>query len=260
MPRRFLALLALISTLMIIACQGAPAVPALTDPKEILSRSLLSLKDVKTVELTGTFTGAVKAGDQLGTIDLSSVKLNAASDVANKKAKLTLDAPTILGTKIDALVVANALYVKIAGPLAALAKVSADKYTKSDIPQSSSNPLTNAADIAKAVDQLNKGLAALPNPPTKGANEKCGDQDCYHVTVKMTAADLQKLNPDTSGSTAGMSGDLSIDVWSRTNDLRPAKLTLSAVTAQQGTFGATFDFKYDGSITVDAPPADQIAP
>jgi hypothetical protein len=258
MPRRFLALLALISTLMVIACQGSPAAPALTDPKDILSRSILSLKDVKTVEITGAFSGAFKAGAQLGDIDLSTIKVNAALDVPNKKAKGTFDAPTILGTKIDALLIDKALYVKIAGPLAALAKVTADKYTKSDIPESSSDPLSNAADVAQAVQKLNEGLAALPNPPTKGANEKCGDQDCYHVTVKMTAADLQKLN--ASASAAPMNGDLTLDVWSRTNDLRPAKLVLTAATADQGTFGATFDFKYDGSVTIDAPPADQIAP
>jgi hypothetical protein len=259
MPRRFLALLALISTLMVIACQGSPAAPALTDPKEILSRSILSLKDVKTVEITGAFSGAFKAGAQLGDIDLSTIKLGAALDVPNKKAKVTLDAPTILGTKIDALVIDKALYVKIAGPLAALAKVSADKYTKSDIPESSSDPLSNAADVAQAVQKLNDALAALPNPPTKAADEKCGDQDCYHVTVKMTAADLQKLTPSASAA-APMSGDLTIDVLSRKNDLRPAKLTISAATGDQGTFGATFDFKYDGSVAVEAPPADQIAP
>jgi hypothetical protein len=258
MPRRFLALLALISTLMVIACQGSPAAPALTDPKDILSRSILSLKDVKTVEVTGAFTGSFKAGAQLGNLDLSTIKLNLALDVPNKKAKAVLDAPTILGTKVDAVVIDKALYVKIAGPLAALAHVTADKYTKSDIPESSSDPLSNAADVAQGVQKLNEGLAALPNPPTKGANEKCGDQDCYHVTVKMTAADLQKLN--ASASAAPMSGDLTLDVWSRTNDLRPAKLVLTAATADQGTFGATFDFKYDSSLTVEAPPADQIAP
>jgi hypothetical protein len=260
MSRRFLVLLTLISTLMVIACQGSPAAPALTDPKDILSRSILSLKDVKTVELTGAFTGKFKGGAQLGDIDLSTIKVSGALDVPNKKAKGSIDAPTILGTKVDALLIDKAAYVKIAGPLAAFAHMSADKYTKSEIPESSADPLSNAADVAQAVQKLNEGLAALPNPPTKGANEKCGDQDCYHVTVKMTAADLQKLNPDPSAATAGMNGDLTIDVWSRTNDLRPAKLTVSATTPEQGTFGATFEFKYDGSVSIDAPPADQIAP
>jgi hypothetical protein len=260
MPRRFLALLALISTLMIIACQGSPAAPALTDPKEILSRSILSFKDVKTVEVTGAFSGALKAGAQLGNIDLSTIKVSAALDVPNKKAKGTVDAPTILGTKVDALLIDKDVYLKIAGPLAALAKMSADKYTKSTLPESSADPLSAAADVAQGVQKLNEALAALPNPPTKGANEKCGDQDCYHVTVKMTAADLQKLTPTASAATAAMNGDVTLDVWSRTNDLRPAKLSLSVATPDQGTFGATFEFKYDGSVTIDAPPADQIAP
>ena len=43
MPRRLLALIALTGALTVIACQGAPTAPLLTDPKEILTQSVLSL-------------------------------------------------------------------------------------------------------------------------------------------------------------------------------------------------------------------------
>jgi hypothetical protein len=257
MPRRLLALLALISVFAVMACQGAgPAAPQLSDPKEILTQSLLSLKNVKTVEITGSFTGAVKAAELGGNLDLSTIKVSAAMDIAAKKAKLLLDAPTILGTKIDAIVVDKAAYLKIAGPLAAMAGASADKYTKSDLPESSADPLSNATDVAAAVDELKKGLDALPTPPTKGADEKCGDQDCYHVTLKVTSADLAKIDP----STAAMAGDVTLDMWSRKSDVRPAKIAVTIASPEQGTFGATFEFKYDTSVTIDAPPADQVAP
>jgi len=131
--RRFaLLLFAVVASLSVVvaACGStAPAAPALTDPKEILSTSVLSIKDVKTVEVTGSFTGSLKAA-QLGDIDLSSVKMSAAIDIPNKKVKFSLDAPTILGTKIDALILDKVAYYKIAGPFAALIGGSADKYTK----------------------------------------------------------------------------------------------------------------------------------
>jgi hypothetical protein len=257
MPRRFLALLALVGAFTVIACQsGVPQAPALTDPKEILTQSILSLKNVKTVEMTGAFTGAVKAAELGGNFDLSTIKLSAALDVPNKKAKLFVDAPTLMGTKLDALVVDKAAYLKIAGPFAAMAGASADKYTKTEVPESSSDPLSNATDVAKGVDERKKGLDSLVTPPTKGADEKCGDQDCYHVTLKVTAADVQKLNAEA----AAMGGDVTLDVWSRKSDVRPAKLTLTIATPDQGTFGATFEFKYDTSISIEAPPADQVAP
>lgn len=258
MSRRFaLNLVALIATasVTLAACAQAPAAPALSDPKEILTATVLSLKDVKTVEFTGSFTGNLDV-PELGTpLDLSTVKISGAADISGK-AKLSVDAPTILGTKIDALVVGSAAYYKIAGPLAAMAGASADKFTKVDVPQESGKPVTDAAELAKAIDEFKTALDKLPTPPTKGADEKCGDQDCYHVTLKMTAADIKALDP-TSTTTEG---DFSLDLWSRKNDLRPAKIQLSVTTPQTGTVGMVFDFKYDVTVSVEAPPADQIAP
>jgi hypothetical protein len=256
MPRRLLTLLAFLSVFAVVACQGAPAAPALTDPKEILSRSVASIATVKTIELSGSFNGSVKAAQLGGNLDLSTIKMTAALDVASKKAKFALDAPTILGTKVEALLIDQVAYLKIAGPLAAMAGATADKFTKTEIPESTSDPLANATDISKSIADLKATLDQLP-APTKGADERCGDQDCYRITLKLTAADAQKLNP--SAASLG-SGDLTMDIWSRKNDLRPAKIALSIASADQGTFGATFELKYDGAISIDAPPADQVAP
>ncbi|HEY7969240.1 MAG TPA: hypothetical protein VID95_04540, partial [Candidatus Limnocylindrales bacterium] len=81
--RSFLApLAALIAILAIVlaACSSsASQAPALTDPKEILTKTATSLADVKTVEMTGSFSGSVKA-NQLGNIDLSTMTLSAAMD------------------------------------------------------------------------------------------------------------------------------------------------------------------------------------
>jgi hypothetical protein len=254
--RRFsFSLFAIIASLAVIvsACASTPpAAPALTDPKEILSTSIVSVKDVKTLEFTGTFTGSIKAS-QLGDLDLSTVKMSGAIDIPNKKLKFSLDAPTLLGTKIDALVLDKVAYYKIAGPLAALIGASADKYTKADVPTASDNPAADLTDVTAGVAQLKAALDQLPTPPTKAADEKCGDQDCYHVILKVSSADLKTLDPSSSAS-----GDVSIDLWSRKSDNRPAKLAFSVTTVDTGTFGMTLDIKYDVPVTVDAPPADQV--
>jgi hypothetical protein len=254
--RRFsLSLLAIVASLAVVlaACgSAAPAAPALTDPKEILSASVLSIKDVKTMEFTGSFTGSVKAA-QLGDFDLSSVKLSGAIDIPARKLKFSLDAPTLLGTKIDALVLDKVAYYKIAGPFAALLGASAEKYTKADVPTASGDPAANLNDVAASVAELKTALDKLPTPPTKGADEKCGDQDCYHVTLKMSAADLKALDP-----TASTTGDVSLDLWSRKSDNRPAKITFGVTTLDMGTFGMTLDIKYDVGVSVEAPPADQV--
>ena len=142
-PARHLAAVAAVAAVVIGACNAAPpAAPALTDPKEILTKAVVSVKDVKTLEFTGAFTGSVSA-PQLGAIDLS--------------------------------------------------------------------------------------------------------------TVKMTAAEMKQLSPSSS-----VDGDFSFDVWTRKSDYRPAKLALSATTSQLGTFGISLDLDYDVSVSVDAPPADQV--
>jgi hypothetical protein len=256
--------LASVASLLLAACGSqVPAAPALTDPKEILTKTVTSLKDVKTVELTGSFTGNVTVPN-MGALDLSTTKLSAALDIPNKKAKFNLDAPAVLGTKVDAILVDNVGYLKVSGLLAGSLGLTADKYTKADVPMGSAAPdasasAGDAAQIAEAVAKLNEALGKLPTPPTKGADEACGDQQCYHVTLKISSDDLKALDP-TVGSTVSGSGDLTLDVWSRKSDIRPAKIQFSITSPEIGTVGIVLELKYDTSVSVAAPPADQIAP
>jgi hypothetical protein len=245
------ALIAVFAIVLAACGASATQAPALTDPKEILTKAATSLADVKTVELTGTFSGSVKA-DQLGDIDLSTMKLSAAMDVPNKKAKVTLDAPTLMGTKLDGLLLDQTAYYKVAGPLAMMLNASADKWTKVEVPNASTSPAGDVTDPQAAVKQLNDALAKLP-APVKQADEKCGDQDCYHVTLALTQDAMKAIDP-----TASVNGDVNIDIWSRKSDYRPAKIAINATSPDMGTFGITLDLKYDTAVSVDAPPADQV--
>jgi hypothetical protein len=249
-----IALVAVLS-LVLAACNAAPPLsPALTDPKEIVAKGVTSLTEVKTFEFTGSFTGTVKAA-QLGTFDLSSIKMAGAVDIANKNARFNLDAPSLLGTKIDAIVVGNTAYYKLAGAVGMMAGGSGDKYTKVDVPTGSDNPVAAATDVTKLVTELQAELAKLPSPLTKAADEKCGDLDCYHVTTVLTAAQMQSFSPSS-----GVDGDVSVDIWTRKTDYRPAKFGFSIASASLGSFGAAVEIRYDVAVSVAAPPADQIAP
>jgi hypothetical protein len=257
--RLSLSLFAIVASLAVVvaACGATPqaVAPALTDPKEILTSAVTSLKDVKTFELSSSFSGNLKVPN-MGDFDLSTIKMSAAVDIGARKAKFNLDAPTLLGTKIDAIAIGNTTYLKVSGMLGSMLGAGADKYTKTDVPTPSGEPSANIADVAKLVTDLKAALDKLPTPPTKGADEKCGDQDCYHVTMKLTAADLKALDP----SVGAPDGDISVDIWSRKSDYRPAKIAFAATTSEMGTFGLTLDIKYDVVVAAEAPPADQIAP
>jgi hypothetical protein len=260
--RRFaflpIALVAILS-LVLAACAGPPAAPALTDPKEIVAKGVTSLADVKTFEFTGTFTGKV-AAQQLGTFDLSTVTMSGAVDVAGKRARFSLDAPDVLGTKIEALLVGNTAYYKVAGALGFMTGGSATTFTKVDVPMASGDPAAVATDPTKLVAELQDALSKLPVQPTKAADEKCGDADCYHVTLALDADQVRQLGGSALGSAAPVDGSLAFDLFTRKQDYRPAKIALSVTSSQLGTFGFTVELRYDVGVSIQAPPADQIAP
>lgn len=253
-----LGLVAILS-LVLAACGSPPAAPALTDPKEIVTKGVTSLADVKTFEFTGTFSGKV-AAQQLGTFDLSTVKMSGAVDVAGKRARFSLDAPDVLGTKIEALLIGTTAYYKVAGALGFMTGGSATTFTKVDVPMASGDPATVATDPTKLVAQLQDALAKLPVQPTKAADEKCGDADCYHVTLALDADQVRQLGGSALGSTPPVDGSLAFDLFTRKQDYRPAKIALSVSSTEFGTFGFTIELRYDVSVSVQAPPADQIAP
>jgi len=250
-----LTLVALTAVVAVVlgACQSTPQASPVSDPKVILTNTVTSLKDVKTLEFSGSFSGAAKVSQLGGTLDLSTMKVSGQVDFPNKKAKATLDAPSLLGTKIDAILIDTVAYLKVAGPLAIALNASADKWTKIPVPQGSGNPAAAATDPAQAAQELQAQLDKLPTPPVKQPDEKCGDQDCYHVTVHVSAADMKTMDP-----TSSVNADTTLDVWSRKSDFRPAKLAVSVVSVDIGTVGASIDIRYDVSVSIDAPPADQV--
>jgi hypothetical protein len=254
--RRALLPLAIVATLSLVlaACNSTPDAPALTDPKDIVTKGVTSLADVKSFEITGSFTGSVNAA-QLGTFDLSTIKLAAAVDIAAKAARVSFDAPSLLGSKLEAIVVGDTAYYKVAGALATVLKGSADKYTKVPFPTGSANPAAAATDMTRLVADLQAGPAMLPSVLTKGADETCGDLDCYHVSTTLTAAQAKDLIGNSN-----LDGDLTVDLWTRRSDYRPARISLSIASPTLGTLGMAFDIRYDVSVGASAPSADQILP
>jgi hypothetical protein len=255
---RRLALLpvaAAVVTLVLAACSPpAPPAPALTDPKDIVTHAVTSLADVRTFEFTGTFTGTVNAS-QLGSFDLTSAQMKGSVDVPNQALKFSLDAPTVVGTKIDAIVVGGSLYYKIAGLLAPFVGGNADQYTKTAVPTASLDPAVAALNMPTLVASLQDWLTRLPSPLTRAADDTCGGADCYHVATTLSAAQLQALDPR-----AALDGAVTIDLWTRKADYRPAKLMLSVVSPSLGTFGVTVEINDNVAVSVTAPSADQIAP
>jgi hypothetical protein len=259
MPRRFAPiLLALLAIVAIGACNATPSAPVLTDPKEILAKTVLSLKDVKTVDAKGELTGTFSA--QGTSLNLQGTTFGLQADIPGKKFKVSASVPSFLNTSAEAIFVDQAVFYKVLGPFAS--QIGADpsgKYKKVDAPMPSAGASGDITDPQKAIDEFKAQLDKLPSAPTKGPNEKIGDQDAYHVTIKVTSDELKALSPSAAPSLA-TPFTVNVDVWSRTNDLRPAKIAFGIDAGAQGNATLALTMTYDSGVSIAAPPADQIAP
>jgi hypothetical protein len=262
MPRRFLLDLAIVATLL-AACGGTPAAPALTDPKEILTRGTSSLQGLKTVHikaaLSGKFDSGLATGSTSGTqVDLTGSTLEGDIDVADSETHIAVAVPALLAFSADILATGGTAYVKTS--------LNADgKYRKLDLTAlKNALPIPSAAVASGSPDpsaanamiaQLKAELDKLP-APTKLPDEKIGDQDVYHVQEKINSSDI----PQASGALNGATGTLTVDVWTRKSDYRPARLVILVDGGAQGSLTLTIDLTaYDAPVTVTPPAADLIS-
>ncbi len=249
---RRLTLLLAVAALVVSACGGAPA---LTDPKEILTKSLQTLKDVKTLHLKADLSGQVNVpgfGAEGGSSNLSlqGTTLEGDLDVAGKKARVNLAVPAMLGFTADAVIVDQTLYYKLGGLLGG----GSDKYQTQTV---SGDDVTDlASDPQKAIDELTSYLDKPGVSPTKQPDEKCGDKDCYRVSLTLDPSELQDA---LSSAAPGVSASGTVSLWVQKNDLRPVKFTIGADAGDQGTFELTIELsRFDAGVSIEAPPADQV--
>ena len=252
--RRSLFLVAA-ATVAIAACTtSTPAAPALTDAREILTRSIGTFKDVKSLHLHADVSGAVKIDlsgtGNGGSVDLKGTTADGDIDIANKKAHLSFGVPLLFGVTGDLILIDQTTYMKISllGP----------KYEKSE-PKPGAVASAAPMDVQKVIDEMSKFLDQPGVSPTRQADEKCGDRDCYRVSLNLTSAQLGNVT-DALGS-AVPSGTGTIDVWVQKNDLHPVKMTIAADGGDQGTIAVTLTMSnYDAPLTINAPPDAEIAP
>ncbi len=241
-PRRAALLAAL--AILVTACGGGGA-PPIEDPKEILVKAVEALQQAKSFQTRADLSGSVPL-DLTGTgsgqpLDISGATLEGVFDVANERARVSFSVPTLLNTTGELIVVDKIAYVKVSlvGP----------KYQKFDATKGA-NGLDVPADPKATLDEMRKGLDELKTPPQKLANERCGDTDCYHVQIP--------FDPSEMGLGA-QNAKATLDVWVRTNDLRPAKLTFAADAGANGKATIAVElFGYDEAVAIEAPPADQV--
>lgn len=282
-PTSIAAVLALgaAATIVLAACSGnssnAPAAsgPLLTDPKQILARSLSALNDAQTFHLEGALSGTLEADlTNSGTnsaIDLKGTALTADADVPNERASLSISVPALFALKVDYIQIGPDTYSR--NSLSGSSWTHTSEAANASVPPSAvptprriggatpvpvASPASTPGPSLDLVGQITAGLDNLPNPPTKGADASCGSRTCYTIvlSVPVNGGDATGLGlPLPSGANASVTVTLSIEQ----DTLLPVYAVTQINGGSNGTFNLTLSLsKFNEPVSISAPPADQV--
>jgi hypothetical protein len=250
--------LTLVATLAILvaACGGTTAGPALTDPTEILTAALRSTESAKSVHIDVAIDGkAAVALPGAGTgapVDLTGTTASADIDFTNRAAKATFSVPALFNFAGELIAVDGKSYLKttLTGPL----------YQESASGQTPIDPTNTRGMIDNLGDLLLKAGVHL----VKGEDVACGSKQCYTVSADLTAEDLGVTG---SGAVSGFPVDLTgatLKLTVRVEKDLPyhlAGLTAVLTMPNQGTLTLELTAsKWDAPVSITAPPADQVKP
>ncbi len=256
-----------VAILAVLAGCGSSAAQ-IDDPKQIVTKSVESVQNVKTLHLKADITGTVPfslTGQAGASMKLDGTSAEGDMDIAGKKAHITVSVPALLGLTAEVIVVDTDTYIKTS--------LSGDKWMKSSasslagglgglasaIPAASAaaSPMTVDQAISKIKDFLDK-----PGVTTKKLGDESVDgKDCYHVQVTIPASEIQSAVGSAAPLPSGMSlgSDVTLDLWVEKSSTHPIKLATNLDVGSGAKVGVTVTLSnYDASVSISAPPADQV--
>jgi hypothetical protein len=261
-PRRLPAALAVIAGLFAVVACGGPALPALTDPVEIVAAGLTSTETARTVHLEVTVDGEISADLTGGTgtatsLPLTGTTASADVDMAGGKAHATFAVPALLNLNGELIQIGGTSYVKtsLGGPLF-------------EVQEAVDTLPVDPTDASGMIDDIGDFLLADGVDPVKGDDVDCGGKTCYTVMIELTSEELASLGMAAAGTPDLFAlpvdlGDLSLAVTVRV-EKDTHRLAGAATTISLGESGSlTIDVaasKWDEPMDISPPPADQIKP
>jgi hypothetical protein len=260
MSRRSPAILALAASVAILvgACNGGTAGPALTDPTAIVTAALKSTEAAKSVHIQVALDGKAMivlpgAGAGPGTpVDLAGTTASADIDFAKPAAKATFAVPALLDFAGEVIAIDGKSYVKttLTGPL----------YQES-VAYGSLDDLTDAG---RVIDGLGDLLLKQGVELVKGDDVACGSEQCYAVSGDLTA---EQLGIGGAAAAPGLPIDLkgaSLKITVLVEKDLPYHLAgVTAVLTMADGSSIEMELtasKWDEPVSISAPPADKVKP
>lgn len=256
MTRRLHVILAAVACVVMLATCGGPSLPALTDPREIVTGALTSTEAATSFHVDVAADGTVSvqlpiAGGAGIPINLTGATASVDVDVADTALSATFSVPASFGIAGELISVDGKTYLKTT--------LTGAQYQVLDL--GTTLPI-DPTDTAGLMDNLGDLLFQDGLVLTKGGDVPCGTEQCYTVTTNLTADQLP------GGGGAAASG-LPVNLAGATVDLtlvveKDLPYHLAGLEANVGTAGGdsvkvelTFS-KWDEPMTIAAPPSGQV--
>lgn len=254
------AALGTVALALVLSACGSAALPELTDPNAIITAALKATETAKSVHLDATVDGSIKAdlfgtGNTGSSFALTGTTASADLDIAGGNMHATFAVPALLGLTGELIQIGTTSYMKtsLGGPLFEVTEDSTG-----ELPIDPANPTA-------IVDGLGDFLLNDAFNPVKGEDVECGSAKCYTVTIEITPEALAALDPtgvpaeelpfDLSTGTATITVRVDKDTY------RLAGISVVAAAGDQGSLTLELTLsKWDETLTIAAPPADQLAP
>lgn len=270
LPKPALALIAVTAIVFAGACggnSGTPTPPPITDPSEVITKSVAVVPAIKSLHLKlevsgkvdiGALTGGSSGGLGLsGPFDLAGTTVEGDVDVVKLATDLKFALPGVLGLTGQVIVVDGTLYYKTS--------LTGDKFTQSKlsdtVPVSIPSPGALAsADITSGIASLRKSLDDAGAKATLLPDDKVNGKDAYHVSISVPVDKINAMLAQSGSTTAGLKLDsASVDYWAYKDSLLPAKISIVGSAGTLGNLSLTFTLTdYGKSVTVTAPAASDI--
>lgn len=243
--RALIAPALLVAIAVLVAACGGASGPTLTDPSEILTKSVAAMQQAKSVHLEASVDGTLSADltgiGQGGDMSLAGTTLTADLDIANKNTHLTAGVPAFLGLTADIIVVGSDTYTRVS--------LTGEKYQKS------ATSTTDPTDPSVALKEVTTFLENPAVSPVKKDDASCGSKSCYQIEISLSAADLATLMPDAAIGDATIVATILIEK----DTLYPASATLNVKGSNVGDLTLKLTLKdWDKAVTITAPQADQV--
>ena len=210
--------------------QRAPAAPALTDPKEILTKSVTHAQGRQVHPPHGRRERRRQAGPdrdrQAGRPGPQGHERRGRCRHRQQEGAHQLHARRRSSASPADIIVDRQRHLHKGQPARA-------EVHEVDVDEQRTTRARCATDPQKTIDEINKFLNTPGVAPTKQADEKCGDKDCYHVSMNLTERAARRRHA-AGLAPAPPTGTGTVDVWVQKNDLRPAKVTIAANAGDQG--------------------------